>query len=745
MFQIMGMTNLTIDNQEIEASEDMTVLQAAAKAGIYIPAICAHPMLPPDGSCRLCLVEIEGGEELVTACNTKVAEGMVVHTDTFRVREERREALKKLLASHPCECLICERRDRCGPYDICLRNVAVTQRCVLCPYNGQCELQQIVDYIGLEGEELAWRYRGLPVDRDNPLFERDYNLCISCARCVNACKEIQGIEAIKMVDHDGDRWPEPSDGKSITTSGCKYCCACVEVCPTGALMDKAAKWRPEIDHEELTNPCSYACPARIDIPRYVRLCAEGRFAEALAIIREKVPFPGVLGRVCIHPCEQACRREALNEPIAIKFLKWAAAERDDGQWQPRSKKLSPTGKKVAIIGSGPAGLTAGYYLAKQGHGVTVFEALPEPGGMMRVGIPDYRLPPDKLNAEIDIIREAGVEIKLNTRIESIDDLFAQGYDAVFAAPGAHQGMKMGVDGEETQGVFDGATFLREVNLGRKIDTGDRVAVIGGGNVAIDAARVCIRTGAGKVTIVYRRTRAEMPASPEEVDAALEEGIEIMFLAAPVRIDRTGEILKLTCTRMELGEPDASGRRRPVPIRGSEFTTEFDSIIAAIGQAPDIPEGFKFKLGRGNTIRTSPETLATDTKGVWAGGDAASGPASVIEAIANGRKAASSIDRYLGGTGDISEVLAPPSELSPSVGKDDGFFEWSRVVMPALPVGKRVDNFAEVELGLSDDAAAKEGRRCLQCAVRCIITPPPSPPGPGKNKVKIREEAASASR
>ncbi len=733
---------LTIDGKTIEASEEMTVLEAARAAGIYIPAICAHPMLTPDGSCRLCLVEIEGVEETILACKAGVAADIAVHTDTPRVKEERKEALKKLLAHHPCECLICERRDRCGPYDICLRNVAVTQRCVLCPYNDQCELQQVVDYIGLEGEELTWQYRGLSVDRDNPLFERDYNLCISCARCVNACKEIRGIEAIKMGDHDGDRWPEPSDGKSLIDSGCKYCCACVEVCPTGALIDKAAKWRPEINHEKLTNPCSYECPAHIDIPRYVRLCSEGRYAEALAVIREKVPFPGVLGRVCIHPCEQACRREALNEPIAIKFLKWAAAERDDGQWQQRAKKSPPTGKKVAVIGSGPAGLTASYYLAKQGHAVTVYEALPEPGGMMRVGIPDYRLPPEKLNAEIDIIKKAGVEIKLNTRVESLDDLFAQGYDAVFAAVGAHGGMKMGVEGEDAPGVFDGATFLREINLGRKIDTGDRVAVIGGGNVAIDAARVSLRTGAKKVTIIYRRTRAEMPASPEEVEAAFEEGIEIMFLAAPVRIERAGKTVKLTCTRMELGEPDASGRRRPIPIKGSEFTTDFDSVIAAIGQTPDIPEGFKLKLGRGNTIQASADTLATGTKGVWAGGDAVSGPASVIEAIAAGRKAASAIDKYLGGTGDISEVLAPPSEFSPCVGKDEGFFAWARAAMPALPIEKRINNFAEVELGLSDEAAKKEGKRCLQCAVRCIIAPPPTPPRPGKNKHRLQEKVAS---
>ncbi|MFQ5996695.1 MAG: FAD-dependent oxidoreductase, partial [Dehalococcoidales bacterium] len=315
------------------------------------------------------------------------------------------------------------------------------------------------------------------------------------------------------------------------------------------------------------------------------------------------------------------------------------------------------------------------------------------------------------------------------------------YDAVFAALGAHRGMKMGVDGEDSPGVFDGATFLREINLGKKIDVGDRVAVIGGGNVAIDAARVSLRLGTKQVTIVYRRTRTEMPASPEEVEAALEEGIEILFLAAPVRIDRKGKRLILTCQRMELGEPDASGRRRPIPIKGSEFTTGFDSIIAAIGQVPDIPEGFNLKLGRGNVIQANAETLATSAKGVWAGGDAVSGPASVIEAIAAGRRAASSIDKYLGGSGDITEVLAPEVKFDPCVGKEEGFFDWTRAVMPALPVKQRMSNFEEVELGLDEKAAMKEGKRCLQCAVRCIITPPPLPPKLGKSKFRREKRVA----
>lgn len=735
----METLKLIINGNNVETSPGTTVLEAALTAGIYIPTLCYHPQLTPDGSCRLCLVDIKGTEEPVIACDTKAAQGMIIKTDSPRRQEERREALKKVLAYHPCECLICDRRERCQPYDVCLRNVAVAERCILCPYNGQCELQQVVDYIGLEGEEVTWTHRRLPVDTDNALFERDFNLCISCTRCVRVCKEVRGIEAITMVEHEDGRWPEPADGKSLVKSGCKYCCACVEVCPTGALIDKAAKWQPEINRQKLTNPCSFACPAHIDVPRYVRLCGEGKFAESLAVIREKVPFPGVLGRVCIHPCETACRREGLDEAISIKFLKWASAERDDGQWKKRAKSSPSTGKKVAVIGSGPAGLTAAFYLAKQGHGVTVFEALPEAGGMMRVGIPDYRLPPEKLNDEINEIKAAGVDLRLNTRIESIDSLFEQGFDAVFAGPGAHRGMKMGVEGEDSPGVFDGATFLREINLGQKLDTGDRVAVIGGGNVAIDAARVSLRLGAKHVTIVYRRTRAEMPASPEEIEAALEEGIEILFLAAPIKMEREGKKVTLTCNRMELGEPDASGRRRPVPIKDSQFATLFDSVIAAIGQVPDIPEGFNLKLGRGNVIVTNQDTMATSRKGVWAGGDAVSGPASVIEAIEAGRKAASSIDKYLGGSGDIEEVLTGDSKFNPCVGRAEGFYDWTRVIMPALPVKQREGNFTEVELGLDDPAGILEGQRCLQCAVRCLLTPPPLPPKSGKSTYQQREK------
>jgi NADH-quinone oxidoreductase subunit F len=458
-------------------------------------------------------------------------------------------------------------------------------------------------------------------------------------------------------------------------------------------------------------PCSHTCPAGIDVPRYVRFTQQGKFGEACAVIREKVPFPGVLGRVCFHPCESKCRRGELDEAIAIKTLKRIAADRDTGLWKRNAKAAPPTGKRVAIVGSGPAGLTAAYYLAKLGHSITVFEALPEPGGMMRVGIPEYRLPRLVLNAEIDEIRKVGVDIKTNSKVESLETLFVQGYEAIFLAIGAHRGIKMGIAGEDEVGVIECVDFLRKVNLGEEVTIGNRVAVIGGGNAAVDGARTALRLGAKEVTIIYRRTQAEMPASLEEINEALKEGVDIIFLAAPSRTAREDGRLGMQCVKMALGEFDASGRRRPVPIEGSEFTMDFDTVIAAIGQTPDIPAQFGLTTNRGNVLQADFDTLTTGRKGVFAGGDCITGPASVIEAIAAGRQGAISVDRYLGGDGIIEEALAPGEEVElPPV--EEG--EKHRPLLHSLPLAKRLDNFAEVGSGFGPKLAIEESKRCLRC-------------------------------
>ncbi len=505
---------------------------------------------------------------------------------------------------------------------------------------------------------------------------------------------------------------------------CTTCARCEEACPNSVeILAGIRALRQSSPPERVPEwpPCTLACPANVDVPGYLRLIAQGKVDEAYALILEKVPFPGVLGRVCTHPCEDACKREEVNTPIAICSLKRYAADNASGSWRKALRVKDDTAHKVAIIGAGPAGLTAAFYLRKKGHQITVFEALPEPGGMMRFGIPDYRLSKDILRAEIKRIEDIGVEIRTNTKVDSIEKLFEEGYNATFLAIGAHQGLPLGVDGEDSPRVMEGVTFLREVSLGKRVALGNRVAVIGGGNAAIDSARTALRLGAKEVTVIYRRTRAEMPASPEEIDDALTEGVKIHFLAAPSRIISQDGKVELECIRMQLGEPDASGRPRPEPIKGTEFTISFDTIIAAIGQRPEIPRQFDLATGQGNIIQVDPDTLATSREGVFAGGDAVTGPASVIKAIAAGRMAASSIDKLLGGNGNIEETLWERPATEPYTGKrDKGFADLCRVEMPRIPISEAHHSFAEVELGLDTNQAATEAKRCLQCDLELIL-------------------------
>jgi NADH-quinone oxidoreductase subunit F len=457
-------------------------------------------------------------------------------------------------------------------------------------------------------------------------------------------------------------------------------------------------------------PCSHTCPAGVDVPRYIRLINDGEYDKALAVIQERIPFPSICGYVCIHPCESKCRRGQLDEPVSIRALKRFVA--DNASKHTAEPAVPSSGKRVGIVGSGPAGLTAAYYLARRGgHAVTVFEALPEAGGMMRVGIPRYRLPGDVLDAEINAIRQAGVEIRTGTRIDSVASL-REDYQAIFLALGAHAGVKMRVAGEDSPGVMECVSLLRDVSLGKKINLGKRVAVIGGGNAAIDASRTALRLGARKVTIFYRRTRDEMPAASEEIKEALEEGVNIEFLTAPDKIWRDDGHLRMSCRHMKLGDIDASGRKRPEPVAGSEFDAEFDTIIAAVGQRPEIPESLGTAVNKDGTIKADPDTLVTNVDGVFAGGDVVSGPASVIEAIAAGRQAAISIDKYLGGQGMIDERLAPPEEPRQQPEVEEG--ERRRPEMPALAPDRRLKGFNVVELGYNRERAAEEAGRCLRC-------------------------------
>jgi NADPH-dependent glutamate synthase beta subunit-like oxidoreductase len=460
-------------------------------------------------------------------------------------------------------------------------------------------------------------------------------------------------------------------------------------------------------------PCKAACPVGIDVPRYIRLLGDGKYDEAAAVIREKLPFASVCGRLCHAPCEAKCRRGTLrDDPIAIRALKRFAMDHAKLDGKSIISVSKTTGKRVAIVGSGPAGLTAAYYLRKVcGHAVTVFEASSEPGGMLRAGVPAFRLPRAALDKEIDMIKELGVEIKLNTKIKSLDKLFQQGYHSIFVAIGAHRPIRLGIEGEDLPGVIEGLSFLRDVNLGKAVRVGKKVAVLGGGNVAMDSARVALRLGAKEVSILYRRSKAEMLAHRENVEQAQREGVKIDFLVAPAGIKRSNG-LEVRGIRTKLGPPDPSGRPYPEPIEGSEFTLLVDTVIVATGQSPEIPPDFGLSSGNGSTLRVDDATLSTDREGVFAGGDAVSGPASFIEAIAAGRKAASWIDQYLGGLGIIDEVLAPPEKM-PEISQGETA-DHKRPLMPLLPIGQTVSGFDEVELGLDEQTAFVESKRCLKC-------------------------------
>lgn len=468
-------------------------------------------------------------------------------------------------------------------------------------------------------------------------------------------------------------------------------------------------------------PCTLGCPAGIDVPRYIGYVALGRFGEAAAVVRERIPFPAICGHVCYRPCESVCRRAFWEAPVAINAIKRAAVERDAGVWRQHwSETIAPpTGRRVAIVGSGPAGLTAAYYLGKRcGHEVTVFEAQAMPGGQLRIGIPPNRLPREVLDQEIGVISENRVEIRCDHRVEELDELFRAGYDAVFLAVGTCIPRDLEIAGEDLAGVWKGVQFLKEANLGsergRLPDVGKRVAVIGAGNVAVDCARTALRLGAEEVRILYRRSRREMPAYEFEMRAAEAEGVNVECLTAPLRVEKDGGALKLWLQRMELGEADRSGRAAPRLVAGSEHAVIVDTIMAAIGQTPGVLDAWGLARNVDGTIKVEKGTLKASREGVFAGGDVVLGPVNVIEAIAQGRRAAQEIDLYLGGSGEIGEVLAPVAGGEMEYHPDIHPHGKGCVSMTELSPGTRARGFELAERGYTDNEAMEEALRCVRC-------------------------------
>ncbi len=473
------------------------------------------------------------------------------------------------------------------------------------------------------------------------------------------------------------------------------------------------------------SPCQNACPVGMDVPAYIGLIRAERFEDAYRVLLKTNPFPSVCGRVCDHKCQSKCRRGKMDEPVAIKFLKRFIT---DSAPRPRVDPVPVTRKeRIAVVGAGPAGLTAARDLALRGYSVTVFEELPNPGGMLRWAIPSYRLPRNILDGEIDDIRGLGVEIRCNVRVgkDLPFEKLAKDYDCVYLATGAHKSTKMGVPGEELQGVWGGVEFLRAFNMDENAwmkgarTLGSKVAVIGGGNSAIDAARCAKRMGAD-VTILYRRERKEMPAAEEEVTAALDEDIKIEFLAAPLKIEgKDGQVTGITCERMKLGDFDRSGRKRPVAIPGSEFTLAVDAVVAAIGQVPDmafVPKDSGVVINKWDCYDLAKDSQSRTTNPkFYAGGDAVTGPDTVIGAIAAGHQAAADIDS------DIRNALGEPAWEAPAEEKidvplliDEETQEQPQTKMPELHGAERTTSFAEVELGFTRELAIAESCRCLRC-------------------------------
>jgi NADPH-dependent glutamate synthase beta subunit-like oxidoreductase len=553
---------------------------------------------------------------------------------------------------------------------------------------------------------------------------RMFRTCEQCGCCSSACP-ITGKNSFnvrRIVRHieldlaeDIANTPQPWS--------CTTCGRCETVCPNGiAILDIIRPLRAMVPEDFIpddTPPCAAACPAGIDVPGYVRLIAQGRPAEAYKRILEKVPFPGILGRVCMHPCETQCRRGEVNQPIAICALKRYAADKADGAFQVAAQVKANTGHKVAVIGAGPAGLSAGFYLRKKGHEVTVFEAMPKPGGMMRYGIPFYRLPEDVLEKEINQILSTGIKLETNKTLGkdfSLEDLKTQGFEAMFIATGLQESRKITIEGSDLPDVFWGVDFLREVSEGKEVRLKKRVFVVGGGNVAVDVALTALRVGANEVTMACLESREEMPASQWEIDQALEEGVRLLPSWGPQRIigenGRIKAVELVRCTSVF----DEKGAFCPA-FGDLQETVEVDQVILAIGQAADL--SFLSGYGRMNCerglITVNPESQETGMPGIFAGGDVGKGPGAIIDAIAAGRRAAVAMDKFLGGDGLISETFAEePVAESYTGARERGFADLLRGETSHLAMDERKNNFREVDFCFEDEQAVREAKRCLQC-------------------------------
>jgi len=760
------MIRCNINNVDVEIPEETSILEAARSADIYIPTLCSHPDLPPfhslelshtvfqgenkftnetDASinsisgCGLCIVKVEGEDKFIPSCKTVVQDGMIISTDTEQIRKQRQKKLIPILANHPHSCLTCSQREGCIPLTVvCPGNVLSEERC--CELLGNCEFEKVVDYIGIAPETARYQYANRPKINSDPLFNRDFNLCIACGRCVRVCQHVKGVYALGGVINNDKLIIGTVNGPMLNEAECKFCGSCVEVCPTGALQDKA---KPRLKEFSELVPCRTACPGEVNIPLYLRLVSKGKIQEAAEVIASRLTFPSVLGKICFHPCEVECRRNEFSEflkekiePVNIRMIKDFALS--NSTLPPLEKPKEKTEKKITVIGSGPAGLTAAYFLAMKGHSVKVYEKEEKPGGMLRYGIPRYRLPIDILENDISRIIESGVEIETNISVgkdETIESIKKDGVDAVFISAGLSKSKLISAAGAELDQVRYGVEFLNKVaknELASDCFDSKSVIIIGGGNVATDAARTAIRLKAKKVTIVCLEQKNEMPAYDTEIKEAEEEGIEILNswgISSIIKLNDDRNLVEVNLKKCT-GVFNESGNFAPTYDESATQMISGDEVIICIGQEADtgfLNDEIKQSVSSNGIIKVDHHTLETNVKGIFAGGDIVSGPSSVIDAVGHGRKAARSIDKFLGGDGNIDFEKNIYSDNEMFIGREDGFSISKREKVSYINADKRKFNFNPFELTYKEDSAIKEGSRCLRCDLRLNFRHNPFPP------------------